>query len=395
MKRSLCVPPQIAGTLTVCAHVHPADVTLPRLSSSSDVLAAFDTLDRLLFIFPSNTSADFKKLVLTAAKRAVGALGDNLVRLLPPNDTPVPASSVDALAALGTLAERLILTVLPIFAKCGHKQTRKSKLAAEWNDTALYEILGGITGLLLLPLVRCFAPLSMDFLSALLSTCKKTKKPPAEPSVGSTPLPTDIRPDAFAMLDKIAAALESFSASAVVGTHSIVRRIKHVVIVETARELHTLFEENRLFVATPQAPAAGVPSPALPRSGRTRGSADRASANPGRLALLARKDTLWYLCSTLQRVLILGVQPRTRAGDAPPPHTGGEQDELLEETLYGMLASLLKTPTAHGRTPPAAADDVGAAHERSSWRSGCGRGLSEVEHGMVLAVVERAWLAGG
>ena len=260
-------------------------MTLPSLSSSSDVLAAFDTLDRLLCLFPSNTSVDFMNLVLAAAKRAVGALGDNLARLLPPNDTPVPASaaSADALASLGTLTERLILTVLPMFTKCNRKQTRKGKLTAEWNDAALYEILGGITGVLLLPLIRSFAPLSMDFLSALLPTCKKTQKPSTDPSVGSTSLPTDVRPNAFAMLDKIATALESFSASAVVGIHSIVRRIKHVVIVETARELHALYEGSRPPAATDQALAAGAPSNTPPRSGRAQGSADRASANPGQI----------------------------------------------------------------------------------------------------------------
>lgn len=376
-------------TLTICVHMHFADVVLPSLSSSSDVLTAFDTLDRLLFLYPGNTSADSTNLVLAAAKRAVDALGDNLARLLPPNEVPVPSSAGDTLASLGTLMERLMLTVLPIFTKCGRKQSPKNKVIAEWNDIALYELLGGITRVLLLPLVRSFAPLSTDYLFALLHARKKTQKPSTESSVGSAPLPTDIRPDAFAMLDKIVTTLESFSASVVVGPHSLVRRIKHVVIIETARELHDLYEGSRPFTPSDK----GVPSSAPPRSGRTRGSADRASANPRRLALLARKDALWYLCSTLQRVLALGIQPST--GDSPPGvalRTGGEQDELLEETLYEMLASLLRTPTTHGRTPPAAADGVGAAREGCPGRPSYGRGLSEVERGMVLAVVERAWL---
>ena len=364
-----------------------ADVALPSLSASSDVLTAFDTLDRLLFLYPGNTSADFTNLVLAAAKRAVGALGDNLAQLLPPNDVPVPSSAGETIASLGILIERLTLAVLPIFTKCPRRQSRTNKDTTAWNDFALYELLGGISGVLLLPLVRSFAPLSTGFLSALLPACNKRQEPSTGSSIGSAPLPTDIRPDAFAMFDKIVSTLESFSASAVTGTDSMVRRIKHVVIIEAARELHDLYKDDRPSAASDM----GGPSTATLRSGRTRGPADRASANPRRLALLARKDALWYLCSTLQRVLALGVQPRT--GDSP--RTGGEQDELLEETLYGKLGSLLRNPITYGRTSPAsAADDVGAARGGFPGRPCYERGLSEVERGMVLAAVERAWLGG-
>ncbi|KZT68454.1 hypothetical protein DAEQUDRAFT_738684 [Daedalea quercina L-15889] len=360
----------IAGLRTILGSSQ-IDAPLPSLPSATHVLAAFETLDRLLFLYPGDKSSanESAQRLLAAARRAVGALGDNVARLLPPN--PVLPSSSDALAALGTLAERLITTVLPLLSKSSRKQKRKT--TAETNEFALDEILGLIATALLLPLVRSFAPLSTNLLSVLLAPNKAKKKKPSPAAL----VQTDIRPDVIATLDRITSALESFAASVLVGSDAVIQRIKHVVIIETARELHDLYTDNR----PPMAPHA---TKRATKSGDAQRSADR-------LDRLARKDTLWYLCNTLQRVLPLGVQPRT---GGLSPTAGGEQDELVEEALFGMLSRLLRTPATRGHraAPPASEGDKGPPRERSPGRPGYERGLSEVERGMVLAVVERAWL---
>jgi len=364
------------------------------------------------------------------------------VRLLPPN--AVSPSAADALDALGTLAERLIITVLPLFkVEPDRKQKRKAgALAApEWNYAALDEILGRIATVLLLPLVRSFAPLSTNFLSALLlapNSKKKGKKNTAETRASGDPGQSDIRPDVFAMLDRIVTTLESLSASALVGAAPIVRRIKHVVIFEAARELLDLYMDSRpagADTSTHAAQRSEHNNSASSGSKETRAAKENANANAkthraGRVGRLARKDALWYLCNALQRVLPLGVQPRMSTYASPTAGGEQEQDELLEETLYGMLSRLLRTPppshaqpraripihaAAHCTAPPADeegakepdADAGGEALAGTPGRHGerepsPGRpryeramALSGVERGMVLAVVERAWLGLG
>ncbi|KAH9921304.1 uncharacterized protein B0H18DRAFT_956678 [Fomitopsis serialis] len=421
------------------------DIVLPALPSTTHVLRAFETLDRLLFLQSSNSSSgnDLPNLLLATTKRAIDALGDNLARLLPPN--AVSPSAADALDALGTLAERLIITVLPLF-KVGpdRKQKRKAgALAPEWNYAALDEILGRIATVLLLPLVRSFAPLSTSFLSALLlapNSKKRGRKSAAETRASGVSGQSDVRPDVFAMLDRIVTTLESLSASALVGAAPIVRRIKHVVVFEAARELLDLYTDSRPAGADTSTHAANrsqYNNSASSGSRETRAAKEKATATAkthraGRVGRLARKDALWYLCNALQRVLPLGVQPRMSTYASPTAGGEQEQAELLEETLYGMLARLLRTPPpshaqprpraripihagAHCPAPPgeeegakepdaeASAEALAGTpgrhgeHEPSPGRPRYERAtaLGEVERGMVLAVVERAWLGLG
>ncbi|TFY60591.1 hypothetical protein EVJ58_g5055, partial [Rhodofomes roseus] len=303
-----------SAELAASAEIHPTlrtildpsqiNATLPALPSTAHVLRAFETLDRLLFIYPgTKSSGDMSSTqpLLAAAKRAIDALGDNLARLLSPSPDAVAQSSMsasDALGALGTLAERLLIAVLPLFNNGGRKHgqnSRKITVTAEWNDAALDEILGRMTTMLLLPLVRSFAPLSTNFLFALLlprnskNNAKNKATPTGTRARGGSQEPTDIRPDAFTMFDRILSTLESLSASALAGAARVVQRIKHVLTMEAARELAELYSDSR-------APSSGTNTHAA-----------------GRSVAEARARTAKAKCksSVDRRVLPLGVQPRT------------------------------------------------------------------------------------
>lgn len=335
-------------------------------------------------------------------------------------------SASGTLGALGTLGERLLTTVLPLFNSGGRKHGQKKKIAAataEWNDAALDEILGRVTTVLLLPLVRSFAPLSTNFLSALLlpRNSKNKAKNKATPPGTRAQEPTDIRPDAFALLDR---TLEALSASALAGAAPVVQRIKHVLILEAARELLELYSDSRPGTNTH---AAGRSEPASLSASSVAEARAKAvlkrnlESSVDRVGRLARKDALWYLCNTLQRVLPLGGQPSTAGAiSIASPAAGGEQDGLLEETLYGMLSRLLRAPppsrlpthappadeeganlnanvpvqapAAGTLTTPERADDGSPGRPRYGSEGARAPGMGEVERGMVLAVVERVWL---
>ncbi|EKM60405.1 uncharacterized protein PHACADRAFT_82004, partial [Phanerochaete carnosa HHB-10118-sp] len=150
--------------------------------------------------------------------------------------------------------------------------------------------------------------------------------------------------------------------------------------------------------------------------GDARTQAPRPPAAADRIAGLARKDALWYLCSVLHITI-----PPAALGSSPPPgspNTGlppPDASTLLREGVCTVLAGLLRrtvsSPRIHvSRTAPAREGDDPSSEVLTEGGEGCSdRGLREsrfrgrlprgllgaVEREMLLAVAERLWLSQG
>ncbi|KZT08934.1 uncharacterized protein LAESUDRAFT_566792 [Laetiporus sulphureus 93-53] len=342
-----------------------AKINLAKLSSTPDLLSTFETLDMLVSSRSgeSSASAIMDESLATSLRHAVDSLGSLLTSLLPPN--PVTAGAVDALDAAATLIHRLLIVALSLLVGTPQKQ----KIKATSRFSIVEDTLRVLTETILVPAIRAFRPLSSAHLSVLLAPRAKKKV--------ATKLPSDIRPDLFSLLDRTISALEEFSSlvtrrAAVIFT---IRTVKQVVALETVRELQRLYAGDH---------ASG--SDANSKSKSTLHDA-RVSQTSERMESLIRKDTLWYLCNVLHLVLPLGA-----GASVPTPQR--DQDELLDDAIFGALSSVLRRTrtTAHfegGTAPPGNIIDEGSRRgtiERPT------PDMGDVERGVVLALAERVWL---
>ncbi|PCH33119.1 hypothetical protein WOLCODRAFT_159851 [Wolfiporia cocos MD-104 SS10] len=327
----------------------------PQASSRSLVMQSLDALDTLSTARASSRSSTPDELFLVILMQAVDALGGLLVSLLSPGSA-LPSSN-DTLAAICTLVERLLLQVVPLLTDSNHKS-----VPSKAEDPAIMGVfLGRLSSAILVPIMQSFAPLSNSYILTLLAPRGKTHKK----SFKHQESEADIRPAVFAIIDRALAILDSLMTNSSTSTATQVQAAKHALTLEATRVLVQLF-------ADPHAPnpGDGVPKP--------RQGVDVRLPLSQRLHKLARKDTIWYLCNTLHLVL-----PAPFVGTSVPTQTR-EQDVLLADAIYAALAELLQH--AKVKLPATSPSTTDMANEVRRYD------LDEVERGMVLAVIERAWL---
>ncbi|CCL98333.1 uncharacterized protein FIBRA_00327 [Fibroporia radiculosa] len=368
-------------------------LNIPLISSNKHVLSAFQALDIFVTVRSARQSAEMDRYFVGMVTRAIDALNSVVETLLPPH--PTVSASTDTLAALAMLSHRLLTTAIPLLAKSDRREKTKTG-----GHLSRESVLERMTELILVPLICAFAPLSKRYITALFSDSGKASRQLPKPQAHKRATETDLRPDVFAAIERIVSTLDTLTTGGTLAAASCTIA-KSVLALEAARQLQALYPD-REAAATSGTEGSGE------NASTASGIARRGRGPSERLEQLIRKDTLWYLCHTLH--LVLPAEPR-----AAPPR---EQDVLLEDLVFATFSDVLrrtKTPGSAARTATAAGrhevaapqshGDVLTEAEKNSGaaksRAGpCGGvaarrprfAMSEVERGMVLAVIERAWL---
>lgn len=437
------------------------------MSGTNRLFSAFQSLDSLVDARNRHPSTVPAEICALAADRALDSVASTLASMLPPT-TPTAATS-RILQTLAALLARLLLAVAPLLSGPRKKNENQGP------SVLLDALFGRLVTTILVPLVSNFYQLSLGHLSAVFPC-----GPAAKSSSRAKKLSFDIRPDALNLLCFVLATLRDLASSSSRKPVLIpgVRSVHETVTLSAVRELAKLYpplepaaaegdeasapsppnavgETHRRGPALPQVPTPPLPSQAHaatdsegtatqtetqktavrahpprqqpPRSTRTEQQAPPQPAD--RVAKLARKDTLWYLCNVLHCAIpdaalgasIPGAQPQP-----PPPSmlvssSGTSCDtaaanQMLQEGVCTVLAGMLrgtKPPAAfHAGPGRRARDDPSSDILTNSGEDEQGRNtmmgskaavqqvrrrgqLGNVEREMVLAVAEKLWLSQG
>jgi len=326
-------------------------------------------------------------LLAAATSRALENLSALLRTLLLPR--LCSSASVEMLQAVATLLSYLLTTVLPLFIS-----RLKGKCKATAQDSSIIiavdEILGQLTTLIFIPLVRSFGLLSQSYTANIFSS-----KHAADAGTAGT---LDIRPDLCCFLRRALSDLDLLGSIAAARLVHSLRGVRERVALETVREMEKSFPTQTQ--ATSDTP-------------KTRISRIRTD----RIDKLARKDTLWYLCSVLHILFTPSSGSASSAATSKTSRNGHEcvftamcQNKLLEDGILTGLSNIIGRNHIHPcTTSPSHNKNIGTNDHLSytgtgvSVCGGTGNGklsgmwhrrttVDEVGHGMILAVVERAWL---
>ena len=371
-----------------------------------------------------------------AAERVLDSLGATVASLLPPSKPT--SATCDIFQTLSALLTHFILEVPPLICAPRTKQTAPDSLDA---------LVGRLVTSVLTPLVSSFYQLSLAYLSSLFlsgTTAKATNR--------SKKVHYDIRPGALNLLRCALDALQQLATTSS-GKPVLVasaQSVHEVVLFSALRQLDELYPLTPSVEDEHEACAMGLPpdvggappkfsqltTPQLPHQAHKAtdkgcpttkqseksapGAQQRAQALPertDRIAKLARKDALWYLCS----VLHCAIPGTTLGSTIPGPQAGPSSEtaaphQLLRDAACTVLAALLRrtAPSAkfHVRRPLECRDGDELDHDDLAGLEdkarGCtasvqlrmamvrGRGLlSNVEREMLLAVAEKLWLTQG
>lgn len=315
------------------------------------------------------------------------------------------------LRTLTRLLHHLLTTALPLLSL----KPKISRKTGSDPQSAIEPILTEITTQILYPLVRAFAPVSEAYLAALflesLTSAKGTSRLRSPP-------PSDLRPEALTLFRSTTLCLVA-SSSAFGLKESLaldtLRELSKVVVAVSTGETDPEPRTRTSHVA-PESRPEGIQS-----SGR-RGD---------RVRVLAHKDTLWYLCAVLH--IVFNGSPSS-AGDSGldvgrqgSAKEGGGKEAWMQSGLLDSLLGILSRCKHHsprgkeakisrkriGKDLIREGDDIQDGEhvnerydtERNATQSEEGptlksmnvdgrkkerlRGCNEVEHEMILAVVEQ------
>ncbi|KDQ54987.1 hypothetical protein JAAARDRAFT_356698 [Jaapia argillacea MUCL 33604] len=340
-------------------HGSVAVATLPECHS------LFACLQHLSGIMdPKSQKSRSASLLLAITRRTLDSIGILLAGVLSPNHSPSSAS----LQLIKSLSSVLSHTLTLVLSGTTSKAKSKGKTQAgepKELDLAVDEIMGLLLTGIFRPVVRSFMPASRVFVSAVFSSTSTRNKKHDPTSV------VDLRADLLGLCENVNTVLDDFSlANPTRNALKSVRSLKNSIILEALRELEglCLLSEERY--------------------------AESASRTE-RLEVLSTKDAWWYLCTLLDRLIgscASSGKSASSAGAFTPRIPASAKGGGANEDGDGVLA----------RDVLLALDSLIERTERSSRYSldektanGDGRFMiDEVERGMLMAVIEKAWLNG-
>lgn len=357
---------------------------------------------------PSGIPVD---ICVLAATRALDALAATLSTCLPPHAPS--AATPGILETLSTLLARLLLAVLPLLLPSGFRKTPNA-IGTQDTRSHLNSLLGHLMTSVLHPLIASFHPSSLAHLTTTLAP-DAPKGQPRQPA-------TDTRPAALALLRHALAAVQALASA---NGSAALRAVHGAAALAAVRALEALFPPPHASPARPAAPggptearegdgdglpfshpqsrhARTAPAPTSTPGGApgarsagsgAEGAAHIATSGDARIAKLARKDALWYLCSVMHCAI--------------PGLAAGQVDQAPDVMLHAAVCTALAGLIRRVGVRPAAmntggGNGSGGAEEHMD---GNGRvtgetcrgpvGNGAVEREMLLAVAEKLWLAQG
>ncbi|KAJ6577106.1 hypothetical protein B0H10DRAFT_2236137 [Mycena sp. CBHHK59/15] len=322
---------------------------LPASDSLFSSVAAFQQLTSVLSSLPTAITASQRSLLLSTTTRALMALATVLHPILHCTDVTT-ASKTSTLQTLAVLVHHLLTTSVPYLSRNVRKHAHHRATTSS-NMNQLVEVL--ITHIIY-PVLEAFAPLSRSYLAALFPSTST-----------ASALPVDLRPDVLHLFQSAFSPLVTADSSYEVN-------LRGSLALFTLRELENLFP------------------PRLTDGKRTLWTRDN------RVTALARKDSLWYLCTVLH---VLFASPK----DCSTPGSALSDRPISETRILDAISRII----ARCRRPPdveidgAGRNDGISAHhpdvedeENSSEEPPIEIDLQvidQVGYEMILGVMERYW----
>ncbi|KAJ7293949.1 hypothetical protein C8J57DRAFT_1270426 [Mycena rebaudengoi] len=315
------------------------------LPASDSLFSSFSALQQLASALSSSSTASQRTLLLSTATHALIALASILHPII--RTEGATTSQAATLQTLSTLVHYLLTSSVPILSRKA-KRNKDQPATASPNMNKLLDVL--ITHIFQ-PLLESFVPLSDRYLAILFSPTNSV-------------VPANLRPDVLHLFQSALSPL-------VAEPSPYDANLRGSLAVHVLRELEALFP------------------PRTTDAKQTRPTRD------SRVKALARKDSLWYLCTILH--LLFGSSK-----DCPTSGLAPSDRPVAETRILDALSRIVTR--CHNKsdgeeaipisTNPA--DDTENTQENGieSKRPPIGLDLQiidEVGYGMILGVVERYW----
>ncbi|KAF8876494.1 hypothetical protein BD779DRAFT_162424 [Infundibulicybe gibba] len=371
---------------------------IPRISGPASLVGALDAFSHL------HTRGQVPPaLVLSATLRAMDAISRVLCEAL---EKPRPTQADAALLNnLGSCASGVLSVALPLLAPAPTTGPYEVD-----GGTALDTLITRVFAGLLHPLIHSFALLSQTHASALLLAPSQKPKIPPVHTLPEADTP-DLRPHALSLFSTLLCVLAPEPPQREnpipAGLQGRAHDLCATLALYTLRALAQVYEDPTLFNSPWSSPAptpnlmshptlsqvetvpggGGATRVAFPSTGPPGARSDVAfsltvvgglrTARPERVARLARKEAMWYLCQILH-VLFSG------APEPMPPH----QSQGVHDAILGALLGVLQcTPDTPVRRDDASGVNPSAHHEwdigEQGRRQGPGDGSTVGESGAV------------
>ncbi|KII86521.1 hypothetical protein PLICRDRAFT_44121 [Plicaturopsis crispa FD-325 SS-3] len=358
--------------------------------SSTSIVSAFDALAKLKPSTAQSRATPLAFLIPTAT-RALETLGSLVVSVLPGASaaSSLPASQV--LKDASGLLRHVLTTAVPLMVLKVQSQlkssSRSGKLSAE---VALDDFLSLLASVLLVPLIRAFKPLSRLYLAAVFDGTL------CDTGYTGSAAGADVRTYVAIVLRQAASTLGMLCASADTDPATgVLQRCARSTVerlaLEAVRELEALSVHDDAPLRQP--------------------SSDDTLQRERRVWRLADKDAQCFLCASLHTFFDMSVfssssypNPKRPGEPSLSDPSTAEDAHLLRDGMLTSLSALLRRrsqPWTHLDSQNTADDSSKDNGGRED--DGCGgkqvhleagKITDQVGHGMILSVIEKAWLSG-
>ncbi|TDL15842.1 hypothetical protein BD410DRAFT_795984 [Rickenella mellea] len=249
------------------------------------------------------------------------------------------------------------------------KETSTLETADPARDSYISAFLSSLLNNFITPLLGSFMPLSVHLISSRLSpaqTAKHVATPHDRDSEGRIVI-SDPRPMIYASLRKITMSLHENSHKNPLCLQ--LKGVEDFIVMAAAKETRRLWHLPEVSSNRPitRSTEADLQHDHVAESNPSRRSLTRSE----RMHLLARKDALWYLCAMMQDI---SLSSRSQPSAS---NTSTMVQALITDKARDVLSDLLNISISLNL-------DTTSAH---------GDNISEVERCMILATIERLWMA--
>ncbi|KAJ7480023.1 hypothetical protein B0H11DRAFT_2193934 [Mycena galericulata] len=321
-------------------------VSLPGSDSLFATLSAFQQLASAVLSSEAAVTSAQRSLLLSTTTRALTALSNVLNPILRSTEITV-ASRATTLQTLAVLVHHIVSTSLPLLLRKPKRNTNQPATVS----SLLNKLLDALITLIFDPILESFSPLSLWYLTSLLSP-----SPPAA-------LPADLRPDVLHLFQSAFSPLVSAPSGYDVN-------LRGTLAVVALRELENLFPPRR---------TDGIRRP---------------WTHDNRVKTLVRKDSLWYMC-TILHVLFAPTKDCSTSGSSV--RTNGAVSERRITDAFSRIVNrcrmcqdlVSRAASCNPEIADADGDDGKPSDEPPNDLDL--EVIDEVGYGMILGVMERFW----
>ncbi|KAH8103251.1 hypothetical protein DFH11DRAFT_1655323 [Phellopilus nigrolimitatus] len=343
---------------------YAAEINLPELNDSVRIFSSYRKL--LCASVTEGSPTNVSVSLISSAIDVVRALGNALLTVV--HSQQKLRDPLDVIKGVNAI---LLSTLSCVFSairlvneKLSGRPVRPSSRKHDFVPL-LDQLFNTLTSDFVAPLIKSINQLSRNFLSSTLHEVQSRRKRHSEVFIDSRSQ-LDIRPSLLTTLGSIL----SMARDSVVNLRHLYMGLVNTVMISAVAEISRLWSPAGY---TPSALTKEQTIMAYPNKSR-RDQLVKLS-HQQRMERLARKDTLWYMGAVVREALFSEVLSRTGCSTNCTTPTMLIAEEKIEDILSKLLVRCTAAMYPHPEP------------ETRSIREMC-----EVEKGMVMGIIEKAWL---